>query len=831
MRFLKSHRVLLFVFGLAALLGSYTTTLQSLEEFSYDLFVRLLPTIPTPPRAAVIAIDDKALKAYGPWPWPRQQLAEIIKRLEKLSVGAIGVILPLDQPQSLSLPSNYQSVLENAEPEVRDKVEKLMDQLDPDAIFTNTLIKSEKVILAVPYWSKQTGLVEPIANDLSMILQGLRMKLAKTSGELILNALVAPPPTKTHLGKPPVASFAQAAKAVGLVRLGRDGEHVLTESLAVLWENRYVPAFALQVAALTVGVPLEDIIVLDSRGIRFGNGLYSTDAALRYYPKPVFDHPDEPPRIPVYSVVDLLNGKISKSDLKNTATLVGFTAPGTAPTFTGPGGMQVTPVGWSAHIVDSLLGGTSIYTPYWSLGLQRGLILVFTLYMLFLPYKLRGRSGQVVSLLIAVLLINTSLLMLLVQSTWLPLTLPALFLVTSHLLLTFYHHVKVLIGSQRHEAAAAYRELAENLQNQGNLDRAFDNLRKCKMDDSLMEPLYILALDYERRRQFGKALIVYDYMTEWDPRYKDIKERKERHQSVPEASLFTNSGNSNLTATLLVDDSKVERPVLGRYRIDSELGRGAMGMVYLGHDPKIGRTVAIKTLALANEFDSMHLGEARERFFLEAEAAGRLNHPNIVTIYDASEEHDLAYIAMNYIENDSLDVYTAPDNLLPIDEVFQIGMSVADALQYAHKKKVVHRDIKPSNILYDRNSGTLKVTDFGVACLTDTSKTRTGTVLGSPSYMSPEQLEGKKVDGRSDIYSLGVTLYQLFTGDLPFKAETMASLAYKIINEKPKGIRRIRSDLPVCLTRIVNKAMEKNPKQRFQDAEALAEALRRCAPG
>jgi serine/threonine-protein kinase len=270
--------------------------------------------------------------------------------------------------------------------------------------------------------------------------------------------------------------------------------------------------------------------------------------------------------------------------------------------------------------------------------------------------------------------------------------------------------------------------------------------------------------------------------------------------------------------------------VLGRYQVEEELGRGAMGMVYLGRDPKIGRTVAIKTLPLLDEFESNDLDDVRTRFFTEAEAAGRLNHPNIVTIYDAGEEHDLAYIAMDYIDGDSLDKYTSPDNLLPVDDVFKIGIGVAQALDYAHKKQVVHRDIKPGNIIYNPQTDTLKVTDFGVACLVDTNKTRTGTVLGSPSYMSPEQLAGKKVDGRSDIFSLGITLYQLFTGELPFVADSMAALAYKITNDKVKGIRRVRSELPPCLSRIINKALEKTPKQRFSNGSAFADALRRCQP-
>ena len=207
----------------------------------------------------------------------------------------------------------------------------------------------------------------------------------------------------------------------------------------------------------------------------------------------------------------------------------------------------------------------------------------------------------------------------------------------------------------------------------------------------------------------------------------------------------------------------------------------------------------------------------------------KLNRACIVTIYDAGEEHDLAYIAMDYIKGDPLSDYSRPEKLLPVDTVLSIGIKAAEALDYAHQQNVVHRDVKPGNMIYDSEKEALKITDFGIACLTDNSKTRSGTVLGSPSYMSPEQLSGVRVDGRSDLFSLGVTLYQLLSGVLPFQADSMAALAYKIINEKPRSIRKERSELPTCITRILNKAMDKDPAERYQDGAAMAEALRRCS--
>ena len=183
---------------------------------------------------------------------------------------------------------------------------------------------------------------------------------------------------------------------------------------------------------------------------------------------------------------------------------------------------------------------------------------------------------------------------------------------------------------------------------------------------------------------------------------------------------------------------------------------------------------------------------------------------------------------MDYIKGKALSEYCKPENLLPAEEVFDVVSKVTEGLDYAMGKNVVHRDIKPANIIYDRETGTVKITDFGVACLTDASKTKTGTILGSPSYMSPEQLAGKKVDGRSDLFSLGITFYQLLTGELPFIGESMASLMYKIANEKHPDIRMFRPDLPACTSTIMNKALHKELEKRFQSGERMASALDRC---
>jgi serine/threonine protein kinase len=265
---------------------------------------------------------------------------------------------------------------------------------------------------------------------------------------------------------------------------------------------------------------------------------------------------------------------------------------------------------------------------------------------------------------------------------------------------------------------------------------------------------------------------------------------------------------------------------LGRYELVHEIGKGAMGVVYRARDPRINREVALKAIPLAEEFDGEELADARAKFFREAEMAGRLSHPHIVTIFDAGEDHGTAYIAMELLRGKHLVDYTEPARLLPPAIAIELMARLAEALNYAHQNQVVHRDIKPANIMFDAPSGELKITDFGIARLTDSSRTRTGVVLGTPSFMSPEQLQGRAVTGSSDLFSLAVTLYQLLTGQLPFRADTMPGLMLKIAQEPHTPVRLVNPALSDGLDGFFARALAKQPADRFPNGAAFALALR-----
>lgn len=267
---------------------------------------------------------------------------------------------------------------------------------------------------------------------------------------------------------------------------------------------------------------------------------------------------------------------------------------------------------------------------------------------------------------------------------------------------------------------------------------------------------------------------------------------------------------------------------LGRYKVLKELGRGSMGVVYLGKDPTIQRFVAIKTMQLENDADK--LLEVKTRFFREAESTGRLSHPNIVTIFDAGEEDDLGYIAMEMLEGTTLKDWSRKPKLMPFEKVILILATVAEAMDYAHQQGVVHRDIKPANIMLTKGD-VVKIMDFGIAKMATSSKTRTNIVMGTPTYMSPEQISGKTVDGRSDIFSLAVVMFELLTGRPPFTADNVSALLFAIAHTPHPSVKAIRPNLPPIVKEVLDRALQKDPVHRYRRAGEFAMELRSCLKG
>ena len=269
---------------------------------------------------------------------------------------------------------------------------------------------------------------------------------------------------------------------------------------------------------------------------------------------------------------------------------------------------------------------------------------------------------------------------------------------------------------------------------------------------------------------------------------------------------------------------------IGRYKIVRELGRGAMGVVYHAIDPNIGRPVAIKTIHFGGGRNSEEQNRLRERLFREARSAGILSHPGIVTVYDVEQQGELAYIAMEYVDGPTLDQVLSEAQPIPPERMFSILGQTAVALDYAHQKGIVHRDIKPANIMIARD-GTAKITDFGIAKITASDQlTMTGNIVGTPHYMSPEQVQGQPVDGRSDQFSLAVIAFEMLTGEKPYSGEHLTTVVYKIVAEEPAAPHRLNPTIGVAIESVVRKSLSKKPDLRYATCQEFAKALEKaCA--
>jgi serine/threonine-protein kinase len=530
-----------------------------------------------------------------------------------------------------------------------------------------------------------------------------------------------------------------------------------------------------------------------------------------------------------FSFFDVINDKIPPTVFKNKLVLITPSADGIINPFSTPTD-NAMPLGeLSAHTVWSILNHKFIQQPSWDFVFKLIVILVLGLVITFVFPRLKALFAGLVFVGILFFLAAGAVYFFVARGLWVQVTYPMIELIVGYIGVVSIKYFVTETGKEKveGESAETNRMLGLSFQSQGMLDMAFDKFRRVPVNDEMKDVLYNLALDYERKRQYNKAASVFEYIEKHDAKFKDVRERKKRLIHTSEAMVFGDSLLQSPTAgDTLIATGTDTRPTLGRYEVIKALGKGAMGIVYLGQDPRINRTTAIKTIRFTDQFEPEDAAKMKETFFREAESAGTLSHPHIVTIYDAGDEQDLAYIAMEFLEGDSLDKFIKKDSLLPMRKVIDYVADITDALDYAHQKGIVHRDIKPANIMLLK-SGVVKITDFGIARITATSQTQTGIVKGTPYYMSPEQFAGEKVDGRSDIFSVGVMMYQLLTGELPFRGDNPMALMNQIMNVPHPDPRKYNPKIIKPLVEIMDKSMAKAKTKRYQRAIQMSENLKK----
>jgi serine/threonine-protein kinase len=814
--------------------------LKSLENHVYDILARFRRS-PAERQVVFVAIDDRSIQQIGSWPWPRDYIADVIVQLSRHGTHTLGISLLYPEMEF-----NYavQEILKIKQIPwkkiLAGKNKKLSKTQQKNlSIINDSLKEAEK------HLNQDTNLVKAVKSTrnvvlpIQFILDGPEDETSlKVDGWLRLNTLDLTPNPDGKATSPekaailphnfatkqitaqrviqPFTELSTKAGALGHINLIADDDNIVRSiPLFIHYQDRDFPSFALQVTRKYIGVGLKSIKA-QSNKLRLKHLRIPTDRSYRM----LIDFSAQDQNIRKYSFADVLSGTIAGREFQDKLVLIGITATGIAPRYKTTLQAKLTDIEITALAINNIINQNHISRPAWAFALEAMVLLYFMFFLLFVIPKVNLRIGMLILGIFLITWMGIASMLFIAYGYWFHVMAPVILSVIGFGIAR-HHRVAAEMRNKQLELSKAF---GLSLQSQGMLDMAFEKFLNCPIEDkSVKELLYNLGLDFERKRMHNKAIAVFRHILKTG-RFKDIAERIENLKIIENAVVLPTGSTSQKGGLVL--DQTTAKPTLGRYEIIKELGQGAMGTVYQGKDPSINREVAIKTLNYA-DIESTEIEEVKSQFFREAEAAGMLSHPNIVTIYDVGEDHDMAYIAMELLRGKDLTHLCQKQSLLSTKRVLGIVTSVAQALDYAHRQEVVHRDIKPANIILLDNDQ-VKVADFGIARVMSASSTKTGVIFGTPNYMSPEQVAGKKVDGRSDLFSLGVVFYELLSGQKPFQGDNLNTLMYAIANGTYTPLNEVKTKAPACCEEIIDKLLTKGVSKRFQTAAQVAKQLDEC---
>jgi serine/threonine-protein kinase len=796
--------------------------MEQVERISYDALTRLtLPETPIDQRILLIEIDQKSLDKLGSWPWPRDLIARMVHLTKGSGAKVIGLNVPLLDEEKNAALGEVKTLRDTFSAYALSR----RDDALADWVQETLAAREEKA-------NHDLGLAEAVKEAGNVVLPAMtslpagQVKGKWSHGSLLTGNLLSekdPPPASSESGGVqelylPFQGLAEAAAGFGHDEFFRGR---VTEGMAsplyINWRGSLFPSYALRLAlAYWEQVPSKAVVegeLLRLRGqsiplwkgkllVKFVRGFTETEKV---------------------SFSDVLDGQ-KKPAMKGKIVLIGMNFGDARKALRTPVFETVSEDRFNGCVLDNLLNRRYVSRPGFMVFVEMGSLFVLGLMGALLFPRIGQVPRLILTLAIAAAVAGCGFLLLARWELWFRISyvLMGLLVVYGAVSATqFFFRVKM-----SRESIETNRLLGLNFQSQGLLDLAFEKFRRLPLDPETRDLIYSLGLEYEQKRLINKALSVYEYVNRGGG-FRDLDMRIPKLKEVDKSSTM----GSPLRAReqkALEENEPLELTKIGRYEILQALGRGSMGLVYKALDPKINRLLAIKTIRFSDEFDEDVIHEIKERFFREAEIAGQLSHPSIVTIHDMGEDQDLTYMAMEYLEGDNLEKFIGKKNLLPLRKVLYVAATVADALEFAHRADVIHRDIKPANIMLLRSGG-VKVTDFGIAKAISSSRTRTGVILGTPNYMSPEQIMGQKIDPRSDIFSLGVVFYQLLAGELPFQGDNLSSLLYQITQVKHPPLRNLNPRIPLACEQIMDKALAKNLDERFQTAGQMAKLLRLLA--
>jgi serine/threonine-protein kinase len=796
--------------------------MQKAERISYDAVTRLaLPETPIDQRILLIEIDQKSLNKLGSWPWPRDLIARMVHLAKGSGAKVIGLNVPLmDEDKNAALRetkalretlSAY--ALSRRDDALADWVQETLTEREEKANHDLELVEAVKeagnVILpamthlpagqAKGRWSQGSLLSANLLSEKDPL---------PASGSANGNQ-------ELHL---PFQGLAEAAVGLGHDELlkGQVTEG-MASPLTIHWKGSPFPSYALRLAlAYWEQGPSKAVVEGENLRLR-GESIPVWEGKILIKFLRGFSELER------VSFSDVLDGQ-KRPAMKGRIALIGTNFGDARRTLRTPVSATISEDHFNGLVLDNLLNRRYISRPAFMVFVEMGALFLLGLMGAFLFPRIGQIPRLIFTLVVVAAVAGSGFLLLGRWEMWFRMSTVLMGFLVIYAAVSvnqFFFRVKM-----SRESIETNRLLGLNFQSQGLLDLALEKYRRLPLDPETKDLIYNLGLEYEQKRLINKALSVYEYVNRGGG-FRDLDLRIPKLKEVDKSSTI-GSHLRGREPSVLEEEVPEELTKIGRYEILEILGRGSMGLVYKALDPKINRLLAIKTIRFSDEFDEDVIQEIKERFFREAEIAGQLSHPSIVTIHDMGEDQDLTFMAMEYLEGENLEKFISKKSLLPLRKVLYVVASVADALEFAHRADVIHRDIKPANIMLLKTGG-VKVTDFGIAKAISSSRTRTGVILGTPNYMSPEQIMGQKIDPRSDLFSLGVVFYQLLAGELPFQGDNLSSLLYQITQVKHPALRSFNPRIPVACEQIIDKALAKNLDERFQTAGQMAKLLRLLA--
>ncbi|MBN1626310.1 MAG: CHASE2 domain-containing protein [Deltaproteobacteria bacterium] len=793
---------------------------ETIEKYLYGIGTRLtLSSYMGASRIAIVKIDRDSLDKLGPWPWPRSTIAEMIEILKDNGAKIIGIDLLYNEKESNQgleeIEGLYKEITsgdpssQEANAWIIDRLKEIETRLDNDSALVRVVKDSGNIIMPVSGTPGEykVNLTLPSDNFLSKNL------LPHPDSGFIKKNLTTVEKLTT-----PFQELAEGSHGLGHINLSP--VKAMSGRIHLLffdYQGNFIPSMAFRIALDYLGENHQALNVKNNKLQVAGTKIPADKGEM------LIKFKGATGSFPDYSFVNILNVKKVPTVFNDKIVLIGYTAED-GPKVDTPVDHSMPRVEFTANVIENLLTGRYLIRPASMVFVEMIFLLFIIVFCSFvLPHTNQiNRISIVGGFCIFVLL--TGVIFFVAFDIWFKTVYIYLALITLYTELSIRDIIvsQKTLGARSKEMVESNRMLGLSFQSQGLLDLAFEKFRKCPLDGSMKDVIYNLGLDYERKRMINKSVAVYEYIASNDPEFRDLKERIPKLLKAIDAVPL--SGLAKKEDKILVVEDLEIKPTVGRYEIIREIGQGAMGIVYEANDPKIQRRIAIKTIRFSDEFEEDRVKEIKARFLQEAEIAGKLSHPAIVSIFDVGEDYDLTYLAMEYLEGVDLRKHCNPGSILPLRKILYIISEVALALDYSHKQGVIHRDIKPGNIMLLKN-GKVKVTDFGIAKAVSATQTKSGVILGTPNYMSPEQINGQDIDGRSDLFSLGAVMFEMLTGQVPFHGKNITNLLYEITQVKHPSIREINPKVPKVCEQVLDKALEKDPKDRFEDGAEFARYL------